>query len=142
MSEKPPLMPADSPEDELIPRAASPSGGSGSPRYDVVAMASSSPFPPSAELEQYERISPGSAGMIFDQFRREGDHRRALDVREMRNDHQIALIGVVFAGVFATAALVLGVVLIVRGYSGGYLISLVGVGAIVATFIWGTRRPG
>ncbi|VVE41106.1 hypothetical protein PCO31111_04176 [Pandoraea communis] len=41
------------------------------------------PTPPPKHLEQYEKILPGSAKMIFDQFEKNAEHQRSMEERQM-----------------------------------------------------------
>jgi uncharacterized membrane protein len=57
---------------------------------------SAGPLPPAEQLEQYERVSPGSAKIIFDEFQKQSEHRRAMERIVVRSDSIRS-----FSGLFA-----------------------------------------
>jgi uncharacterized membrane protein len=74
-------------------------------RRDVTALASwSGPLPPPAALEAFEKIVPGAAGRIVDEFQKESDHRRRLERREASFVQWDTHIGQALAIVFALSA--------------------------------------
>lgn len=66
------------------------------------------PLPPPGALEEFDRIVPGSAARIIDQFEKEAEHRRTLEDRDARLIVRDTHIGQFLAGLFAI--IVFGVV--------------------------------
>lgn len=65
-------------------------------------------MPPPGALEEFDRIVPGSAARIIDQFEKEAEHRRTLEDRDARLIVRDTHIGQFLAGLFAI--IVFGVV--------------------------------
>lgn len=83
---------------------------------------------------------PGSAAMIFNEFEKEGAHQRELENRESRDAFILAMSGVLSAALIALTGLIGGIILVANGYDAGYVVSLLGVGAIVGALVYGTRN--
>ncbi len=49
----------------------------------TVASSFTGPTPPPQILEEYERICPGSAKLIFENFEKQADHRRRMEISQL-----------------------------------------------------------
>ncbi len=63
------------------------------------------PLPPPAALEAFEKILPGSAKTIMDEFQGEAAHRRKLEIAQAAQVGRETLLGQVLALIFAAGAL-------------------------------------
>jgi uncharacterized membrane protein len=68
----------------------------------------SGPTPPPSILRQYEEIYPGATKIIFDQFAKQGDHRRTLEDRHHRHATYRSYLGLASGTVVSLSALALG----------------------------------
>ena len=67
----------------------------------------SSPFPPVEELQEYEKLYPGCAKMIFDAFSAQSAHRIKMETTVITSQQSQSSIGQIMA--FVIAILFLGV---------------------------------
>jgi len=111
--------------------------------------ASPAPLPPPNILEHYERVCPGASDRIIGMAESEAEHRRGIenravdaDIEAMRRQFSEARLGQVFAFLISIAFIVAGTyVVVVKGQTAaGLLLSAVGLGSIVTTFIWGRTK--
>jgi uncharacterized membrane protein len=65
----------------------------------------SGPLPHPADLREFNEIVPNGATRIFDQFEKEGDHRRAIERQQANFVVRDTHIGQFLAGMFATLGL-------------------------------------
>lgn len=106
----------------------------------AIAKVSSGPVPPPEVLEGYERIVPGSAKLIFDNFEAESTHRRKLESKASDRDTFRSIAGMI-AG-FVVALLLIGVAVftIREGHPGpGATIIVGGLASAVSIFVTGSR---
>ena len=95
-----------------------------------------SPYPPSSELEGYERVLPGAAERIFALVEAESKHRRELEKAALQKESRDSLIGFAAAFLVAMSATVGGGLLVYNGYPvAGSIFGLSGVASIVGAFL-------
>lgn len=100
-----------------------------------------SPYPPSSELEGYERVLPGAAERIFALVEAESKHRRELEKTALERESRDSLIGLAAAFVVAMTATVGGGALVYFGYPvAGSIFGLSGVASIVGAFLKTPRK--
>jgi uncharacterized membrane protein len=98
------------------------------------------PIPSPKILDEYNRIIPGSAKQIFDNFIAQSDHRRNLESRVISSDIVKSYIGLVIGGLIGIGTLVLSYAAISAGQSLeglGYV--LAGLSSLVGTYVYGTH---
>jgi len=100
----------------------------------------SGPVPHPTILAGLDKVVPGAAEKVIDQFVAQGDHRRDLESRYLKHENLRSILGVVFAGLIVLVALAIGGFL---AWSGkpliGALFSGVPLGTVVSAFIYGTK---
>jgi uncharacterized membrane protein len=98
------------------------------------------PLPPPAQLEEFERIVPGGAARIFQQFEDEAKHRRVMETTNARFVIRDTHIGQALAGLYAVTAFGVTTFAIVEGayWVAGVLGGGTIVGGIVA-FLRGSK---
>ncbi|WP_162244568.1 DUF2335 domain-containing protein [Afipia sp. Root123D2] len=74
-------------------------------RRQIISAGWSGPLPPPAALDEFNRIVPGGAERIFNQFEAEGAHRRELEQRQSKFLVRDVHIGQFLAGLFAISGL-------------------------------------
>ena len=95
-----------------------------------------SPYPPSAEVEAYERILPGAAERIVSLVEIESQHRRELEKTALKQESRDSLIGLIFAFVVAMTTTVGGGLLIYCDHAvAGSVLGVSGVASIVGAFL-------
>lgn len=113
-----------SPNNELEPNGAShmPSEGEIAPdiqeRISQVLMQAeqySSPHPHPEHLERYAALYPQAPEIVFEQFRKQGDHRREMEAKYMRGSERRANIGQWLAFILVLAVVASGVIAIIAG---------------------------
>lgn len=98
------------------------------------------PIPPSAELERYEKILPGSAERILRMAENQTSHRQGLERKVIDSDVRNSNLGIWFAFIIVVLALVLSGFAIHAGYPiVGLLFGAGSIGSIVGAFIYGHR---
>lgn len=98
----------------------------------------SGPTPPVEVLEGYERIAPGSAKQILDQFIKQSDHRMALESLVIRSDVRRSWGGLVAGFLVALSFLGAGVTVILSGHdSAGATLATGTVVGLVTVFVVG-----
>ncbi|MBR1805847.1 MAG: DUF2335 domain-containing protein [Selenomonadaceae bacterium] len=101
-----------------------------------------SPYPPSSELEGYERVLPGAAERIFALVEAESQHRRELEKAALQKESRDSLIGFAAAFIVAMSATVGGGFLVYSGYPvAGSIFGLSGVASIVGAFLKTSSKP-
>jgi len=108
----------------------------------------SGPLPHPSILKEYEEIEPGSAKRIIDMAERTLIHHQEMEAEQVRSEVASSReawarsrLGAIIGGVVALAfaAVALGIVL--AGYpTAGAVLGSLEVGALVAAFMYGTRR--
>jgi hypothetical protein len=102
------------------------------------------PLPPPSILAGYEQVLPGAAERIVSMAEKEQDHRHSFDNKCQKTDSRDSLLGILCGFVLGVAALVAGVIVIMRvpnkvGAVTGSVLGISGIASIVATFISGTK---
>ena len=108
----------------------------------------SGPLPHPAILKEYEEIEPGSAKRIIDMAERSMSHDQEMEAERVRSEvasnreaWSRSRLGAIIGGIVALAfaAVTLGIVL--AGYpTAGVVLGSLEVAALVAAFMYGTRR--
>ncbi len=108
----------------------------------------SGPLPHPSILKEYEEIEPGSARRIIDMAERALIHHQEMEAEQVRSEVASnreawarSRLGAIIGGVVALAfaGITLGIVL--AGYpTAGAVLGGLEVGALVAAFMYGTRR--
>lgn len=96
------------------------------------------PLPPPSILAGYEQVLPGAAERIVSMAEKEQAHRHSFDNKCQKTDSRDSLLGILCAFLLGIAALVAGVILIMRvpnkiGAVTGSVLGISGIGSIVAT---------
>lgn len=100
----------------------------------------SGPLPHPSILDGYEKVVPGSARTIIDQFVAQSQHRMAMEARVIKGDAFRATIGVWMAGAISLLSIAAGCFLVWQGKElVGSLFGGIPLGTIVFAFIYGTR---
>lgn len=102
------------------------------------------PLPPPSILAGYEQVLSGAAERIVSMAEKEQDHRHSFDNKCQKTDSRDSLLGILCGFVLGVAALVAGVIVIMRvpnkvGAVTGSVLGISGIASIVATFISGTK---
>ena len=108
----------------------------------------SGPLPHPSILREYEAIEPGSAKRIIDMAESAMTHHQAMEAEQVRSEATSnreawsrSRLGAIIGGIVALtfAGVTLGIVL--AGYpTAGAVLGSLEVGALVAAFMYGTRR--
>lgn|GEM_PF-1711947 len=100
----------------------------------------SGPLPPPEMLEKYAEIEPTAPGVIIDQFRKQGDHRRTMETAYMQGSERRANVGQVLGTIVVLVAVGLGAAL---GFAGqpvlGGTIVTIALGVGVLSFVFGRK---
>ena len=100
----------------------------------------SGPVPSPDVLEGYERIVPGSAKLIFDNFEAESTHRRKLESKASNRDTFRSMAGMIAGFVVALLLIAAAVYTIREGHPGpGATIIVGGLASAVSIFVTGSR---
>lgn len=75
------------------------------------------PIPPAAEMQRYDEVHPGAAGIILGQFKQQGDHRRAIEKQAVNGEETRGNRGQTLG--FIACLLLIGLAFLgfVKGYS-------------------------
>jgi uncharacterized membrane protein len=96
------------------------------------------PLPPPAEMQEYERLYPGSAQMIFELWREQSRHRMELEKTIIYGNNKRANTAQIFSFLIVLIALAGGFTLIFLGKDIVGLASIItAITALVAVFLWG-----
>ena len=99
----------------------------------------SGPIPPPVMLEQYNKIVPGAAERILKMAEEQASHRRNLEKQALSTDSRNSTFGIVCALLISAGVLFLaGYAIKLNQPIAASLISAVGIGSLVGTFIYGT----
>lgn len=105
----------------------------------MMATSYSGPTPPVEVLEGYERVSPGSAKQILDQFIKQSDHRMDLENQVIASDLSRSWGGLIAGFVIALAFLGSGTYLVSTGHDwAGGTIATTSLMGLVSVFVYGT----
>lgn len=100
----------------------------------------SSPVPPPALLQAYNKINPKYADRIFRLIEAEGEHRRKMEWEGLRRANREVHIGQVLGFLLGGFIVACGTYAAIHGYTvSGSLIGTGGVVGIVFAFIYGSR---
>lgn len=94
-------------------------------------------------IEKYEKIYPGAAKIIFENWDSQVKHRHGLEKSVVQTDNLRSILGVIFGFVVALATIGGGVYTALNGlplFGGG--LSLAGLVMIVTAFITSRERKG
>lgn len=107
---------------------------------EVMSKIYSSPFPPSAEMERYEKICPGFTEKLLVRLEKQTEHRMVLEKEVIRSGLKASFTGQILGFILAISTIFSGTFLIyhnkdILGIAAiiGALVSLVGV------FIYGNK---
>lgn len=102
----------------------------------------SGPVPPPEIIERYEKIYPGAAKIIFEEWDGQVKHRQGIEKSVIKTDNIKSLLGVIFGFIVVVAVIIAGVYTALRGFSifGGGL-SLIGLAMLVTAFITSRKQP-
>ena len=89
--------------------------------FEALTM-SRGPLPSPRMMEGYSKIDPKINTVIIDQFQKEGDHRRSMEMHRV----EITRLGMIFGFVIALAVIGVAILTIKLGYN------LTGLGALIA----------
>lgn len=99
------------------------------------------PLPPPELLADFDRVSPGSADKIIDQFVKQGEHRMAMEQKALGSDVERSRWGLVGGIIVSVVAFGVSVVFVYHGYpTQGALITGGTLGSLVGVFLYGTER--
>lgn len=105
-----------------------------------VQISYSGPLPPPEILEKYERLVPGSAERLFQQFEQQTAHRHTVELRVIKSNTLCQVLGSISALLLSLLALGGGLFLVHEGQSIAGLAALLGaLASLVAIFIYGRR---
>jgi len=99
------------------------------------------PIPPPEELEKFDRIVPGSASKIFDQFIKQSDHRMNLEKKVIESQSRQSERGQHYGFIITILFLVASFILGLKGY--GVVASILGGSTVIALatlFITGKKK--
>lgn len=100
----------------------------------------SGPTPPVEVLEGYERVAPGSAKQILDQFIKQSNHRMELETRVIKSDIVRSWGGLAAGFVIALAFLGCGSTLVAYGHdTAGATLATASLAGLVGVFVYGTK---
>ncbi|MFA4975313.1 MAG: DUF2335 domain-containing protein [Candidatus Paceibacterota bacterium] len=102
----------------------------------------SGPVPPPEIMERYEKIYPGSAKIIFEEWDGQVKHRQSIEKSVIKTDNTKSLLGVIFGFIIVMAVIIAGVYTALRGFPifGGGL-SLAGLAMLATAFITSRKQP-
>lgn len=78
---------------------------------------STGPLPPAQQIEEYERLIPGSGQILFDEFQAQGVHRRKMETILVVSDAVRSFFGVVAGLALAGYIVYTGTELLRQGHS-------------------------
>ena len=98
------------------------------------------PIPPPAMLDEYEKICPGSAQKIVEQFQKQSDHRIYLEKKVIDSDIKKSFRGQVFGFLVAIIGMGISLYAIMKGYSiEGSIFGGVTLVSLVSVFVIGKK---
>ncbi len=109
-------------------------------REEMSSEFHSGPLPAASTLEGYEKIVPGSAKMIFDEFEAQSKHRRRMETYALEWGNYRSFAGLVAGLIIALAFLWASYQLIQDGHDfAGTILGTVDLAALVGAFIYGSQ---
>ena len=104
----------------------------------IQSEAYSGPIPSPRMLQEYEQLYPGAAKDIFEQFKKQTDHRISVENRVIDSNIKNERRGSWFAFIITMTAIVGGIALTFSGMDGaGVIVASGGLASLVAVFITG-----
>ncbi len=96
----------------------------------------SGPVPHPEIIERYEKIYPGAAKMIFEEWDNQVKHRQGIEKSVIKTDNLKSLLGVFFGFIIAMTTILGGIYTVIQGkpFLGGAL-SFTGLAILVTAFI-------
>ena len=115
------------------------------PQHNNVVMQKaemfSGPVPHPEIIEKYEKIYPGAAKIIFDQWEGQTKHRQNLERAVIETDNRKSMLGVVFGFIIVLIAIVAGVYTAIKGHPlFGSGLSVAGLALLVSAFITSKKK--
>lgn len=95
----------------------------------------SGPVPHPEIIERYEKIYPGAAKIIFEEWDNQVKHRQNIEKSVIKTDNTKSLLGVVFGFISVMVAIIVGAYLAIKGldlFGGG--LTLVGLVMLATAF--------
>lgn len=109
-------------------------------REEIRAELHIGPLPHHSTLEAYEKIVPGSAKMIFDNFAEQGQHRREMEKYALKWGTIRSFAGLACGFIVTMAVLIFSFILIGDGHDvAGTILATVDLVALAGVFIYGTH---
>ncbi|MBR4791801.1 MAG: DUF2335 domain-containing protein [Treponema sp.] len=100
----------------------------------------SSPLPPAAELERYEKIYPGFAERLMVRYEKQSDHRMELETKVIESGIKNSARGQVFAFLLSAMTIGVGAFLIYRNKDIlGIAAVLSALATLLGVFIYGNK---
>lgn len=98
------------------------------------------PLPPPTHLADYEDICPGAADRIITMAENQAGHRQDIEKRVINSQSINSLAGIICGFLLGLASIGFGAWIVVTGHSlEGLGTMLMGISALVGTFIYGKR---
>jgi len=102
----------------------------------------SGPMPHPSTLEEYEKVYPGAAKIIFDSFQEQNKHRIAMEKDVIRTGNEREILGIWFGFIIAMTTIVGGIYVYTKvegaeWFGGG--LSFSGLALLVGAFIYSKR---
>jgi uncharacterized membrane protein len=95
-----------------------------------------SPFPPPAELREYDQLCPGVAKQFFDNFTNQTNHRMELEKTVIEGDNNRANKAQIFSFVITLAFLIMATVLFILGKDVAAAVAIItGIVPVIISFI-------
>jgi uncharacterized membrane protein len=137
--EKPPIKAASLLMPDHTAAKATLNGVTGKNRI-IYQESYSGPVPHPSILSGLDKVVPGSAKQVMDQFVAQGEHRREMERKYLKHENIRSLLGVIFAGLIVICSLAAGTFLVWNGKElVGSLFSAVPIGTVAWAFIYGTK---
>jgi len=137
LTPKSPLPEPVTRDEFLHPEGTPSSSASGSRSVSVSQY--QGPIPPPSILEQYDKVVPGSAELIIQQFEKQSNHRMTLESTVIQADIKRANLGLLAGFLLCIATVIGGCVVAVLSHAGaGATIATAAVGTLAAVFVYGT----
>jgi uncharacterized membrane protein len=99
------------------------------------------PVPHPEIVEKYEKIYPGAAKIIFEEWDRQVKHRHEIENRVIKTDNTKSILGVIFGFIVVIVAISGGIYTVLQGkqlFGGG--LSFVGLAMLATAFITSRKR--
>ena len=95
-------------------------------------------LPDPDDVAKFEHLFPGATKVIFDQYQKQGDHRRSIEKKVVDGNVSQQKLAPIYGLIIVLAALGAGVFLIIEGYDVSGLAAIISaLAAPVAVFVGG-----